>query len=637
MQEIAVYDLDGNTLTNLVQYDTDVYIHIKDSRITAAYQVQFFNSTSESALVMNSTYSNGVLSVKIPNNLLVQPYTITGYVNVKKSGESKCLYAFRIAVRKKPIPNDWVHVDSKDYVTFEEIVEECRNFAENASISATNAKASEIAASNSATNAKNSETNAANSAAAALVSENNAKASENNAAESERNAKESEKVTDKNVELTKEYANAAAISEDNALDSEKKANEYAAISKSYAIGEGSDFLLDSDGNIISTSDDNAQLYMSYFRDGEDTDNAKYYYEQAKSQAQDAKTSKDIAVTSATNAKNSETNAANSAAAALVSENNAKASETASATSETNAKNSETNAKTSEQNSKTSETNASTSEQNAKTYSDNAKTSEDNAKVSENNAKISETNSATSESNSKTSETNAKASADSASADAERAETAREDVEKYADLSKSYAVGTDNEVRADDKTDNAKYYYEHSKQISAGLSGALLPMGTISFADLSIQTKMAGYMFNISDTFITDETFKEGAGLSYPPGTNVYYTADGYWDCLAGTLVTGVKGNKETDYRIGNVNLTPENIGAQSIEDAETMQDEIDNIKTDIDNYVESLLDTIKSLQDTVLSLENMIYTGEVVACIIDDEEDNIITDDGFNICAWWKL
>lgn len=489
MQEIAVYDLDGNTLTNLVQYDTDVYIHIKDSRITAAYQVQFFNSTSESALVMNSTYSNGVLSVKIPNNLLVQPYTITGYVNVKKSGESKCLYAFRIAVRKKPIPNDWVHIDSKDYVTFEEIVEECRNFAENASISATNAKASEIAASNSATNAKNSETNAANSAAAALVSE----------------------------------------------------------------------------------------------------------------------------------------------------NNAKASETASATSETNAKISETNAKTSEQNSKTSETNAGTSEQNAKTYSNNAKASEDNAKVSENNAKISETNSATSESNSKTSEINAKASADSASTDAERAETAREDVEKYADLSKSYAVGTDNEVRANDKTDNAKYYYEQSKQISAGLSGALLPMGTISFADLSIQTKMAGYMFNISDTFITDETFKEGAGFSYPPGTNVYYTADGYWDCLAGTLVTGVKGNKETDYRIGNVNLTPENIGAQSIEDAETMQDDIDNIKTDIDNYVESLLDTIKSLQDTVLSLENMIYTGEVVACIIDDEEDNIITDDGFNICAWWKL
>ena len=510
MQEIAVYDLDGNTLTNLVQYDTDVYIHIKDSRITAAYQVQFFNSTSESALVMNSTYNNGILSVKIPNDLLLQPYTITGYVNVKKSGESKCLYGFRIAVRKKPQPNDWVHVDSKDYVTFEQIVEECREFAKNASTSATNAKASEIAASNSATNAKNSENNAANSAAAALVSE----------------------------------------------------------------------------------------------------------------------------------------------------NNAKASELASATSETNSKTSETNAKTSEQNAKASEVNAKTSEQNAKLYADNAKASETNSKVSETNAKDSEDNAAISESKAKTSETNAKASADSASADASRAETARVDVEKYANLSQSYAVGTENAVRQNDKTDNAKYYYEQSKQISAGLSGALLPMGTIAFADLSIQTKMSGYMFNISDSFVTDVTFKDGAGVKYPAGTNVYYTADGYWDCLAGTLVTGVKGNKETTYRVGDVNLTPEDIGAQSVESAATMQSEIDNItsdiasiqtdistihtdvdniKNDMDTYVKDLLDTVSTLQDTVSFLENMIYTGKVMSFLIDSDGDDIVTSDGVNLCAWWNL
>lgn len=30
-------------------------------------------------------------------------------------------------------------------------------------------------------------------------------------------------------------------------------------------------------------------------------------------------------------------------------------------------------------------------------------------------------------------------------------------------SKSYAVGTDNEVRDGDKTDNSKYYYEQSKK------------------------------------------------------------------------------------------------------------------------------------------------------------------------------
>ena len=34
-----------------------------------------------------------------------------------------------------------------------------------------------------------------------------------------------------------------------------------------------------------------------------------------------------------------------------------------------------------------------------------------------------------------------------------------------------------------------------------------------------------------------------------------------WDSLAASSVTGVKGNAETTYRKGNVNVTPANIGA----------------------------------------------------------------------------
>lgn len=39
----------------------------------------------------------------------------------------------------------------------------------------------------------------------------------------------------------------------------------------------------------------------------------------------------------------------------------------------------------------------------------------------------------------------------------------EEAKKWAMQSKSYAVGTDNEVRDGDKTDNSKYYYEQSKK------------------------------------------------------------------------------------------------------------------------------------------------------------------------------
>lgn len=203
------------------------------------------------------------------------------------------------------------------------------------------------------------------------------------------------------------------------------------------------------------------------------------------------------------------------------------------TSETNAKASESNAEDSATLAVDSKTAASTSEANAKISETNAKASENNAKESENAAAISETNASISENN----------------------------AEYNSNLSKSYAVGTNSAVRPNDNTDCAEYYYNQTKQISEGMAGGLLPMGTITFSQLASQTKVKGYMYNISDEFVTDGTFKEGSGLTFPAGSNVYWTADGYWDVLAGSPVTGVKGDKETNFRRGNVNITAENIGA----------------------------------------------------------------------------
>lgn len=93
------------------------------------------------------------------------------------------------------------------------------------------------------------------------------------------------------------------------------------------------------------------------RENEDTDNAKYYYEQSRSNANIAESSAKSAMASADAAAKSEINAKNSADsvkadaqnakasadAAKISEQNAKASADAAANSEINAKNSETNA------------------------------------------------------------------------------------------------------------------------------------------------------------------------------------------------------------------------------------------------------------------------------------------------------
>lgn len=109
---------------------------------------------------------------------------------------------------------------------------------------------------------------------------------------------------------------------------------------------------------------------------------------------------------------------------------------------------------------------------------------------------------------------------------------------------------------------AQKYAEQAKEISESLSGALRPLGTINFADLPTTAEAtSGDMYNIADQFTTTTDFKEGAGNIIPAGSNVYLTVDRYWDVLAGTPVTGVKGAKEAYYRRGNVNITPANIGA----------------------------------------------------------------------------
>lgn len=161
-------------------------------------------------------------------------------------------------------------------------------------------------------------------------------------------------------------------------------------------------------------------------------------------------------------------------------------------------------------------------------------------------------------------TTAAQEAEAASVSADEASSSADESENFRKLSESYAHGGTG-VRPNENVDSSQYYYEQAKRISQGLEGALLPMGTIAFAQLPVVTRQAGYMYNIMDDFTTDNTFKEGAGYTYPAGTNVYYTADGYWDCLSGTLVAGVKGSVESIYRRGFVDISKANIGLGNVE------------------------------------------------------------------------
>lgn len=316
--------------------------------------------------------------------------------------------------------------------------------------------------------------------------------------------------------------------------------------------------------------------------------AKENAERAIQAAEEAKVSEDNAKDSENNAKTSEEAAKLSEIASKTSEevaknseDNAHDSEVAAKQSEENALSSESNAKASENAAKLSETSAKISEVNAKESEENALRSETKAKESEEKANVSESNARVSEANTKISETNAKNNADRAEVSANEAVEFATNANDSAVLSKSYAVGETN-TRTDEDIDNAKYYYSQAKAISDNLGGVFSPQGTIEFLELQSVTKSVGYVYHISDDFVTDDTFRCGAGISYPAGTNVYYTSDGNWDCFVDNIKTLVV----TDDDNGNV----------------TIKYSSDSITTD--EQYDVLNQTIVELRERIKTLEN---------------------------------
>ena len=225
--------------------------------------------------------------------------------------------------------------------------------------------------------------------------------------------------------------------------------------------------------------------------------------------------------------------------------------------------------------------------NAKYYYEQSFKNASNAAASELNAANSATAAATSEANALVSADNAAISDINASVNALSASASASNAERAEIAAKGYATTAQNSMNsavnsatsASTSAANAYDYYLQAEAITNGLNGAFLPKGTITYAELAAlkesDTVAAGYLYHISDNFTTDDTFRMGAGIEYVAGTNVYYTADGYWDCLVGTTVTGVKGDNETSYRKGNVNLTADNVGAIPTADIATV-DEVTN-------------------------------------------------------------
>lgn len=118
--------------------------------------------------------------------------------------------------------------------------------------------------------------------------------------------------------------------------------------------------------------------------------------------------------------------------------------------------------------------------------------------------------------------------------------------------------------------NAAQSEANAKAYADLFFGFLRPLGNITFAELpAASTASAGDWYVITDAFTTTSDFVVGAGVAVPAGANVYMTTNGKWGIIQGSLVGGVKGNAESTYRTGQVNLTYSNLGTAQITDGGT--------------------------------------------------------------------
>jgi hypothetical protein len=249
------------------------------------------------------------------------------------------------------------------------------------------------------------------------------------------------------------------------------------------------------------------------RDGENTDNAKYWSEQSKKSA-----------------------------------NASSASATNASTSEANAKDYMSNALTYSQEAQSHMNNSETYMNNAKTYMDNAEKHMNNAEEYMDNAN---------DSRGKTEEymNIAKSYMDNAESSKITAESYRDEAEEYMDNAATSALNaSDSEVNAAvsasnaaDSEANASTYYQKIQSIVNGLETGFIPMGTISFSELATVERTIGCVYNIRDDFTTNENFAEGSGMSYTAGTNVYVRSDGLFDCFGGSSPVTATVNEVKQY------------------------------------------------------------------------------------------
>lgn len=129
MFEVTCLDAYGEIVTSFTQWDIDQTLTIEDSGLSVAPTFHFCNKNSTEALVVASTMdANGVLTVKVPNSLLMESYPIIAYIYAYATTTSaKTLATIRIPVEKRVKPSEYKYVENIDVVSAAKIEQEVQD------------------------------------------------------------------------------------------------------------------------------------------------------------------------------------------------------------------------------------------------------------------------------------------------------------------------------------------------------------------------------------------------------------------------------------------------------------------------------------------------------------------------------
>lgn len=135
MYELTCYDVDGNIVNHLTQWDVDQKLIItvkgfEKSYLSIAPNIHFGNAKRTEALVVRSTVTNGdTITVDIPNVLLQEPLPLLVYIYVTDADDvssQKTILSTEIPVRKRPKPSNYSYVENIERITANQIKKEIK-------------------------------------------------------------------------------------------------------------------------------------------------------------------------------------------------------------------------------------------------------------------------------------------------------------------------------------------------------------------------------------------------------------------------------------------------------------------------------------------------------------------------------